>query len=205
MSNSYVSIIQGGDTDCLCDDFSEPISREEFKGWLAAHEANKQRITQNTKYDVVFLGDETTEGWNGRWMNMPIPRESKQILNYWNKTFTKEGGGNLEGLALGIAGDSVRFREIQRVASASHGPTGCKLTCLLFCVCVCVSLSLSSNRPPTCFGDSNTVKHQCHSVPTFGGSWLAPTTWVAVVARKRQPSWEFFEQQKSFTTLIRTR
>jgi hypothetical protein len=114
---------------------------------LAAHEANKQRITQNTKYDVVFLGDETTEGWNGRWMNMPIPRESKQILNYWNKTFTKEGGGNLEGLALGIAGDSVRFREIQESDLLRMALQDVSSRVYYF-VFVCVYLSLSLQIGP---------------------------------------------------------
>jgi hypothetical protein len=33
----------------------------------------------------------------------------KKIQKYWNETFTSDGGGDIEGLALGIAGDSVRF------------------------------------------------------------------------------------------------
>jgi hypothetical protein len=104
-----VIYFQGGDTHCRCDDFSEPVSREEFKAWLPTHEANKDRIKRGINYDVVFLGDETTEGWNGKHLNMPIPNESRRIQKYWNETFTKDGGGDFEGLALGIAGDSVRF------------------------------------------------------------------------------------------------
>jgi hypothetical protein len=108
----YVSFLlyisQGGDTDCKCDDFSEPVSREEFKGFMAAHEANKARIKPDVRYDVVFLGDETTEGWNGRLLNLPTPG-GRKTQKYWNETFTSDGGGDIEGLALGIAGDSVRF------------------------------------------------------------------------------------------------
>jgi hypothetical protein len=41
-------------------------------------------------------------------MNIAGPA-SPRIQKYWNETFTKEGGGDLEGLALGVAGDSVRI------------------------------------------------------------------------------------------------
>lgn len=75
---------------------------------MAAHEANKARIKPDVRYDVVFLGDETTEGWNGRLLNLPFSG-GKKIQNYWSETFTIEGGGDIEGLALGIAGDSVRL------------------------------------------------------------------------------------------------
>jgi hypothetical protein len=91
----------------VCDDFSEPVSREEFKGFMVAHEANKRRIQPDVKYDVVFLGDETTEGWNGKLLGLPFPG-GKKIQKFWDETFTSDGGGDIEGLALGIAGDSVR-------------------------------------------------------------------------------------------------
>jgi hypothetical protein len=75
---------------------------------MAAHEANKARIKPDVRYDVVFLGDETTEGWNGRLLNLPYAGGKKTQM-YFNETFTSDGGGDIEGLALGIAGDSVRF------------------------------------------------------------------------------------------------
>jgi lysophospholipase L1-like esterase len=96
----------GGDDACQCEDFTETISREEQQGWLPAHEANKKRIQQNVDYDVVFFGDETTEEWNGYWYNKPS-QDGHLIRKYWNETFTSAAGGELEGLALGIAGDST--------------------------------------------------------------------------------------------------
>jgi hypothetical protein len=100
----------GGDEDCNCEAFTDPISREEKKGWLAAHTANKRRIDENIDYDVVFLGDDTTEMWNGMFLNVPVYSNpnGKAIHDYWNKTFTRDGGGELDGLALGIAEDTVR-------------------------------------------------------------------------------------------------
>ena len=75
---------------------------------MATHAANKQRIDKNLKggYDLVVYGDETTEEWNGLWYNKPSPN-GKEISRYWNSTFTGDGGGQFEGLALGIAGDSA--------------------------------------------------------------------------------------------------
>jgi hypothetical protein len=75
---------------------------------MAAHEANKARIQPDVKYDVVFLGDETTEGWSGKLSNLPYAG-GKKTQKYWDETFTTDGGGDMEGLSLGIAGDSVRF------------------------------------------------------------------------------------------------
>lgn len=49
------------------------------------------------------------------------------------------------------------------------------------------------------------AKHQSRSLRTFGGSWLVPMTWVAAAAPKRQPSWAFSGQPKSFITLTPTR
>jgi hypothetical protein len=102
----------GGDDSCQCDDFTEPTSREEMKGWLEAHRENVKRAQASVKkdLDVVFVGDEVTELWNGRLMNLPISLNpnGQAIKEYFDRTFTKKGGGQFEGLALGIAGDSVR-------------------------------------------------------------------------------------------------
>ena len=101
----------GGDDDCSCEDFTEPVSREQMKGWVDAHESNKKLAQESRRrdLDVVFLGDETTEIWKGRLMNLPISLNpnGEMIKEYFDKTFTKAGGGDFEGLALGISGDSV--------------------------------------------------------------------------------------------------
>jgi hypothetical protein len=40
--------------------------------------------------------------------------KGRQIKQYFEEMFTKEGGGFFEGLALGIAGDSVSSEEFPR-------------------------------------------------------------------------------------------
>jgi len=104
----------GDDDECPCEDFIDPVDRAGRRGWKDAQWANVARIDPAKRYDVVFLGDETTEIWNGRWLNinMPVGRpvtNGRLINEYWNATFTKEGGGKFEGLALGITGDSVSW------------------------------------------------------------------------------------------------
>jgi hypothetical protein len=104
----------GGDDQCLCDDFTEPASREERRGWPEAHRANVDRIDPRARYDVVFYGDEITEAWNGVWLNMPLNKPAMQgsdIKKYFQETFTTAGGGDLEGIALGTMGDTVRTSE----------------------------------------------------------------------------------------------
>lgn len=100
--------LKGGDDSCHCDDFSEPMSREEKKGWLQSHHANVEKIDLSRQYDVVFYGDEMMQSWTGKWLNMPmITPDGARIARIWNQTFTKAGGGDFEGLALGIMGDVV--------------------------------------------------------------------------------------------------
>jgi hypothetical protein len=57
--------------------------------------------------DVVFLGDETTQAWAGKKMDRPVT-QGNMIAGMFNATFQKEKGAGLDGIALGIAGDSVR-------------------------------------------------------------------------------------------------
>lgn len=99
----------GGDTACSCDDFTTPLSREEKKGWVQTHSGNMKRIGTGTDYDVVFIGDEVAEGWNGEWLGRPgIPTsDALKTKTVFANTFTKDGGGEFEGLALGIMGDDV--------------------------------------------------------------------------------------------------
>jgi hypothetical protein len=56
--------------------------------------------------DVVILGDATVEEWNGRWLGKENDKLSA-IKGYFKKTFSVPGGGEVNGLALGIAGDTV--------------------------------------------------------------------------------------------------
>jgi hypothetical protein len=103
----------GGDDDsCRCADPNQPSARGEIKGWARAHRLNKESSSSMAMtatggwLDVVFVGDETIEAMNGRILGRPTaPSASGQKL--FNGTFTKEGGGDLDALALGIDGDYV--------------------------------------------------------------------------------------------------
>lgn len=50
------------------------------------------------------------EGWTGTWLNMPLSTDDgRGTAMYWNETFTRSGGGQFDGLAMGIMGDVVSF------------------------------------------------------------------------------------------------
>lgn len=102
--------LYGGDDSCSCDDFTEPLNRYAKKDWIETHDRNVKLIDPKKQYDVVFYGDEVTEGWNGRWLgrSMIPPSDAAQIRQFFNETFTKTGGGEFEGVALGLMGDVVR-------------------------------------------------------------------------------------------------
>ena len=116
----------GGDDACSCDDFSDPVSREETEEtshWMEAHKANVRQIQvfleQRGNPDVVFIGDDVVEGWNGFRNHRPT-EDGKRIKKLFDKSFEVSDGADADGLALGIAGDSVRA------------------FCACVCVCACV-------------------------------------------------------------------
>jgi hypothetical protein len=99
--------LKGGNNDCPCDDPTDSLSRDDVPGWSPAHEENKRMASRaNTNLDVVFLGDETIQVWAGKKMDKPASH-GNMIAGMFNGTFQKEKGAHLDGLALGIAGDSV--------------------------------------------------------------------------------------------------
>jgi len=72
------------------------------------------------KIDVAFLGESVVEAMDGRWLGKHIIGSSKQkqqqqqgkknlpmINETFEKLFRKDKGGELEGVALGIAGDTT--------------------------------------------------------------------------------------------------
>lgn len=59
------------------------------------------------KFDVVLLGDSIVEEWNARWSGKFVHMSFSKIQKIWYNLFTKNGGGKIDGLALGIAGDRV--------------------------------------------------------------------------------------------------
>jgi hypothetical protein len=103
--------LRGGNDACQCDDPTEELSREEVPGWVSTFELNKQTAREAPRnLDVVFLGDEFVQAWTGKNLKSPF-LGGKQIETCFNQTFQKQRGGSLDGIALGISGDSVRCRE----------------------------------------------------------------------------------------------
>lgn len=87
-----------------------PMSNEQTKGWVKAHKYNKMLLeaaSKLTSIDVVMVGDQTIEEWNARLSGAPND-DYEGAKTYFEKTFKRASGGDLEGVALGVAGDSVR-------------------------------------------------------------------------------------------------
>ena len=98
----------------LCEptsDPTEPMDRSEVKGWLNAHKRNQWLATQAVGslgpggVDVVFLGDQTVQAWDGLWLDRMAP-EGNQVAAYFNRTFRSKDS-DFQGVALGIYGDRV--------------------------------------------------------------------------------------------------
>ena len=69
---------------------------------------------RNGPLDVVFYGDGTTQAWTGRMApGQRFQRDGTAIAKIFNQTFHKDEGGKIEGIALGIGGDSVRKKNPQ--------------------------------------------------------------------------------------------
>eukprot|EP00545_Synedropsis_sp_CCMP1620_P007328 CAMPEP_0119003062 /NCGR_PEP_ID=MMETSP1176-20130426/331_1 /TAXON_ID=265551 /ORGANISM="Synedropsis recta cf, Strain CCMP1620" /LENGTH=418 /DNA_ID=CAMNT_0006954621 /DNA_START=28 /DNA_END=1284 /DNA_ORIENTATION=- len=102
--------LSGDDDSCRCDDPTIAMSKGEVKGWTRAHKKNKELVSDydfmSSGVDVVMLGDQVTEEWNGRLFGS-LADDYKGVNHFFKKTFTKSGGGNLDAVALGIAGDSI--------------------------------------------------------------------------------------------------
>lgn len=85
------------------------MSNEQTKGWVKAHKYNKFLLdgaSSLTNIDVVMVGDQTIEEWNARWYGTP-KKDYEGAKTYFDKTFKRANDGDVEGLALGVAGDSV--------------------------------------------------------------------------------------------------
>ena len=78
---------------------------------METHKLNKGLIDEyignnSKKLDVIFFGDSITEEWNGRWHGKLLD-QLNNTNDAFKKYFKKEEGGLIEGLALGIAGDTA--------------------------------------------------------------------------------------------------
>jgi hypothetical protein len=101
--------LKGDNDSCRCEDPLEPNSRIEYKTWNLAHKENKKRVEayrDSVMLDVAFLGESLVEEMDGRWMGRAQGDDLKGIEKQFYKQFKREKSG-MEGVALGIAGDTV--------------------------------------------------------------------------------------------------
>lgn len=105
--------LNGGNERCRCEDPLMPQSRSQYKAWVNIYKKNKQQIVaykDSDLLDVAFLGESLVEEMDGRWLGRDDSDELKAIGKIFAKRFKKQKRPeNLEGVALGIAGDTVRM------------------------------------------------------------------------------------------------
>ena len=101
--------LKGDNDSCRCEDPLEPTSRGEYKSWVQAHHENKNLVEafKDSEFlDVAFVGESLIEEMNGRWMGRPQSDELLAISKSFEKHFKRQNNG-MDGIALGIAGDTV--------------------------------------------------------------------------------------------------
>jgi len=99
--------LHGGDDDCWCQDPTVPMPRPASHGWSAMHRENTAKASNPPpNLDVVFLGDQFIQAWTGRLSKGPIVG-GLQIQSYFNQTFQRAQGGLVDGIAMGIDGDTT--------------------------------------------------------------------------------------------------
>jgi len=97
----------GGNDHCTCDDPTMPLPAYNHRNWTKAWKENK-KIASNDygSVDVVFLGDQAIEAWNGRMSGMGL-NSLKKVSKDFDSKFNNKTGTGLQGVALGIAGDTI--------------------------------------------------------------------------------------------------
>lgn len=104
--------LKGDNDSCRCEDPLEPNSRIEYKTWNEAHKSNKNRVEafrDSELLDVAFIGESLVEEMDGQWMGRQEGEELQSIGKVFKKQFKREKSG-MEGVALGIAGDTVSLK-----------------------------------------------------------------------------------------------
>jgi hypothetical protein len=114
---------EGGWDDRDDDGYAVPLPAEEEedsrnisnKGGAIVPDSGRKRLRRGSvamddmlyKLDVVFVGDSITEQRQGTSMSKPNDNYIG-IKEVFDKTFTREKGGDFNGLAMGISADTVR-------------------------------------------------------------------------------------------------
>lgn len=103
-------------TDCKCHNPFQVELDDEKEGWHEVFANNLRTINETTtlhhqgesnqEYDLVLYGDSIIEQMNGMVFGKSVPALADQ-LDVTTELLTKEGGGNINALPLGIAGDEI--------------------------------------------------------------------------------------------------
>jgi hypothetical protein len=103
--------LKGDNDSCRCEDPLQPQARGEFKSWTKAHQANvglvQGAVGSAKSIDIAFLGESVVEEMDGRWFGDSKNEKLGKLTKIFDQNFSKEKGGSIDGLALGIAGDTV--------------------------------------------------------------------------------------------------
>lgn len=110
--------MKGDNDSCRCEDPLEPQSRGEFRAWSGAQNANTESINSliaagKTTPDICFMGASIIEEMSGRWFGRDLDDNLKGLGTLFKKNFQKSEGGELDAVALGIAGDTVSSDMLQ--------------------------------------------------------------------------------------------
>mmetsp|Transcript_30351 Transcript_30351/g.44061 ORF Transcript_30351/g.44061 Transcript_30351/m.44061 type:complete len:531 (+) Transcript_30351:205-1797(+) len=101
--------IKGDDDSCTCDDPLEPIHRGELKMWRRAHKHNMMQLEPYVEgrktIDVAIVGESMVELMDGSWMG-ETPPPLMGLEKVFGEHFDVSRGGDMDGVALGIAGDT---------------------------------------------------------------------------------------------------
>lgn len=66
-------------------------------------------IKDSKNPDIAFLGASVVEEMDGRWFGNSHDEDLNRLEKLFNKNFKKDQGAELDAVALGIAGDTVRY------------------------------------------------------------------------------------------------
>jgi hypothetical protein len=96
---------------CPCHNPFEPVMQGRIPGWDLAMQQNIETLVSNysdqeRQPDFVLYGDSITERLLGRNFGHPVTTmQGKADVTY--ELFTKQGGGRVNGLPMGISGDEI--------------------------------------------------------------------------------------------------
>jgi hypothetical protein len=96
------------DRRCTCPDPKVALANTTSPLWNSHHQ-NMVYIAEHAPadLDVVFFGDDMIEQLGGtRGLGVD---GAEGMEDYFEKTFTRKGGGKVNAIALGSSGDTVRF------------------------------------------------------------------------------------------------